>query len=156
MTVAGDVVVLEDWLEVDALVLNSCFVLFKDHVNLLFILATSEILATGKKGVTRSNGSNSRGWVFVNTNNCECFVDIGAEIDVSEESLGVSSLVLLGEGFELVSSEGEVHAGENLFELGACNTSLSQLIKITEELFNSDTLHHNYCLKTVFYIIRII
>lgn len=110
MAVAGDVVVLEDRFQVDALVLNSCLVLLKNHVDILIVLITSKILATGKKGITGGHGSNSSCWVLINSNDCKGFVDIGAEIDVSEESLGISGLVLLGEGFELVRSEGEVHA----------------------------------------------
>ena len=109
VAVARDVVVLEDWLQVDALVLDSRFVLLEDHVDFMVVLLARQVLATGKKSVTLGHGWDSRGWSFVNAGDGEGEVHVGAEICVSEEPLGVISLILLGQCLELVISQSKVH-----------------------------------------------
>lgn len=48
MAVAGDVVVLEDGLQVDALVLDSRLVFLQNCFNFLCVLLTSQVLSAGK------------------------------------------------------------------------------------------------------------
>jgi len=154
--VASDVVVLEHGLEVDALVLNLGLVLIEDVNDLLLHRGTSQVLSAGKEGIVLSDRSDTSGGRLIDTLNSERCVDVLAEIDVAEEALRVRSLVLLGEGLELIVGEGEVHGAENGFELGAGHAALPQLVKVAEELFNTDALHDYDGLQAVLNVARVV
>lgn len=40
--------------------------------------------------------------------------------------------------------------------MGASDSALSQLVKVSEKFFNSDSFHHNGCLETVLNIVRVV
>ena len=113
VAVASNVVVLENWLQVDALVLHLGLVLLKDLFDLLLHGRTCKVLASSKKSVILSDGGNASGGSLVDALNSESSVDVLAEVDVAEEALRVRGFVLLGQGLELIVSEGEVHGGED-------------------------------------------
>ena len=71
MAVAGDVVVLKDRLQVDALVLHLSLVLLQDVINLLLHGCTCQVLATSKKSVVLSDGGNTSGGILVDALNGE-------------------------------------------------------------------------------------
>ena len=48
MAVAGDIIILEDWLQVDALVLDSRLVFLQNCLNFLSVLLSSKVLSAGK------------------------------------------------------------------------------------------------------------
>ena len=150
VAVARDVVVLKDWLEVNALVFHRSSVLFKNLVDFSFILIAGEVFAAGKQSVTLGHGGDSCRRRLVNARDRECAVHVGAEVCVAEEALGVLGLVLLGQRLELVVSECKVHGAENLLELLARNSALPQLVKVSEELLNTDAFHYNGGFKSVF------
>ena len=149
MTVAGDVVVLEHGLQVNALVLDGGTVLLKDSLDLVVVLVASKVLSAGEESVSLSDGNDSGSGSLVNTLDGESSVHVGAEVSVAEESLGISGLVLLGKSLELIVSEGKVHGGKDGFELVSGDTTLAELIEITEELLNTDSLHDNDSLESV-------
>ena len=149
VTVAGNVEVLEDGLKVNALVLDGGTVLFKDFLDLLLVLITRKVLSTGQKSVALGDLGNSSRGILVDSGQSESSVDVGAEVGVAEEPLGVSSLVFQGQGLELIVRQGEVHRGKDRFELVAGDATLSKLVEIAEEFFNSHTLHDDNGLKTV-------
>jgi hypothetical protein len=149
VTVAGNVEVLEDGLKVNTLVLDSGTVLFKDSLDLLLVLITRKVLSAGQKSVALGDWGNSSRGILVNSGHSESSVDVGAEVGVAEEPLGVSGLVLQGQGLELVVRQGEVHGGKDRFELVTGDATLSKLVEIAEEFFNSHTLHDDNGLKTV-------
>jgi len=109
VTIASDIVVLEDRLKVNALVLNSSFVLFEDSINLSCVLFTSKVLSTGKKSVSSVDWGNSCCWSLINSSDSECAVDVCTEISVTEEAFRVCRLVLLGQSFKFIVGQGEVH-----------------------------------------------
>lgn len=150
MAVAGDIVVLEDGFQVDALVLDSRLVLFEDCINLVCALLSSQVLPAGKQGVSGSDGGDSSSRCLVNSRDREGGVYIGDEVDVPKEALRVRCLVLFSESFELVVGQSEVHAREDGLELGACHTTLSQPVKVAEEFLDSDALHDYSSLEPVF------
>ena len=149
MAVLGDVEVLEDGFEVNTVVLDSCAIFVEDHLHFSVISTTCKVLATGKKSVVGGDGGDTSGWVLVDSSDGESFVDVGDEINVTEETLWVGRLVLLGKSLELVVSQVEVHGGEDGFELVASNAALSELIKISEEFFDSHALHDDHGLDAL-------
>lgn len=50
----------------------------------------------------------------------------------------------------------EVEHGENTLELVLGNFSLSELIEIKEEFLDSDSLHDNVMLKSIFDIVGVV
>lgn len=113
MAILGDIIVLEDRFQVNALGLDSGTVFLKNLLDLLIILDAGKVLATGQKRVILGHsGDTSRG-CLVNSRNGECRVDVSDEGLVGEEALRVSSLVLLGESFEFIVGESEVHCGQD-------------------------------------------
>ena len=149
MTVAGDVVVLEHGLQVNALVLDGGTVLLKDSLDLVVVLVASKVLSTGEESVSLGDGNDSGSGSLVNALDGESSVHVGAEVSVAEESLGISGLVLLSKSLEFVVSESKVHGGKDGFELVSGDTTLAELIEITEELLNTDSLHDNDSLESV-------
>lgn len=157
MTILSDIVVLEHRLQVNTLVFNGCSVFFKDVINLGSVLSrSSKVLSASQKSVILGDSCNSCRWSLVNSLNGECSVDICNEVFVAEEALWVCSLILLGQSLELVISEREIHRGKDGFELGASDSALSQLVKVSEKFFNSDSFHHNCCLETILNIVRVV
>ena len=109
VTVASDVVVLEHGFQVDALVFNRSFVLFKNFIDFLVVLVASKVFTAGEKSVSGGDGSDSSRWRLVNARDREGFVHVCAEVYIAEEALWISCLVLFGEGLELVVGQREVH-----------------------------------------------
>ena len=149
MAVAGDIIILEDGLQVDALVLDSRLVFLQNCINLLCVLLTSKVLSAGKKGISGSGSGDSSSRCLVNSRDREGGVYIGDEVDVPKEALRVRCLVLLGQSFELIVGQREVHAREDRLKLGARHTTLSQLVKVAEEFLDSNALHDDGSLEPV-------
>ena len=156
MTVASDIVVLEHWLQVNALVFNRSFVLFKNIIDFLLVLFASKVFSAGEKSVSSSDRGDSSRWRLVNARDREGSVHVCAEVYIAEEALWIGCLVLLGEGLELVVGQGEVHGAEDLLELWASDAAFSELVEIAEELFNTDSLHYDGGLETILNIRGII
>ena len=133
----------------DALVFNSSFVLFENSVDILFVLFAGKVLSAGEKSVSGSDRSDSSRWRLINARDREGFVHVSAEVNIAEEALWISRLVLLGEGLELIVGQREVHGGEDRFELHTGNAALSELVKVAEELLNTDALHDNCSLEAI-------
>ena len=113
MTILGDVKVLEDWLQVDADVLNCDTVLSQDLLHFVVVAATGQVLAASEKGVVLSHGRDAGRRGLVDSGDRKSSVDVSNEVSVAEEALGISRLVLLGESLEFVIRQGEVHGREN-------------------------------------------
>ena len=156
MTVASDIVVLEDWFQMDALVLDGSLVFLENLVDLGIVLIASQVLAAGEESVASGHAWDACRGGLVDSGSGEGAVHVGAEFSVSEESLRIISLVLLGERLELVVGQGEVHGAENSFELWASDAAFSELVEIAEELFNTDSLHYDGGLETILNIRGII
>lgn len=143
MAVFSTVEVLEDGLKVDAADLDGLAVLIKDSANLLFSAASLEVLAAGEQSVILSNGWDADGRGLVNAGGGECLVNASDESDVVEETLGVISLVPCSKRVILFSCEVEIKLGKDRVELVLSHVTLSQFVEVEEELFDTDTLHHN-------------
>ena len=109
VAVAGDVVVLKDWFQVNALVFDRSFVLFENLVDLIFVLVAGQVFASGEQGVACRHRCDPCRWRLVNTRDREGSVHVCAEVYIAEEALWVSRLVLLGQGLELIVGQREVH-----------------------------------------------
>ncbi len=110
MTILSDIVVLEHWLQVNALVLNGCSVFLKDVINFGSVLSrSSKVLSASQKSVVLGDSCNSCGWSLVNSLDSECSVDVCNKVFVAEEALWVCSLILFGQSLELIISECEIH-----------------------------------------------
>ena len=156
VTVASDVVVLEHWLQVNALVFNRSFVLFENIIDFLLVLFASKVFSAGEKSVSSSDRGDSSRWRLVNARDRKGSVHVCAEVYIAEEALWIGRLVLLGEGLELVVGQREVHGREDRFELHACDAALSELVEIAEELLDTDALHDNCSLETILDILGVI
>ena len=157
MTVLSNIKVLEDRFEVNALVFNSSSVLLQEFFHTIPLLwICSKIFPPSKKSIVLSDCSNSYGWIFVNSSCGECLIDIGVESSVIEESLWVISLIFIAEVFKFIVCQIEIHAWENGFELIPGDSALSQFVKVKEELFNSDSSHHNSGSKPIFNVFWVI
>jgi len=109
MAILGNIEVLENWLNVDALGVDGGPVLLEEVVNALLLLwVGGEVFSSGKEGVTLSLCGDSDGGVLIDSVGCESFIHTGNEGCVLEESLGVVSLVFVGKEFKLLVSELEV------------------------------------------------
>lgn len=97
VAVASDIVVLKDWLEVNALVFYGSFVLFKNLVDFSFILIACEVFAASEQSVSLCHGCDSRRRGLINARDCEGAVHVRAEVSVAEEALRVIGLILLGQ-----------------------------------------------------------
>jgi len=150
MTVAGDVVVLEHWFQVNALVLDLSAVRVENVFDFLGHGSTCQILSASQERVVFSDRGNASRWSLVNTRDRERRVNVFAEVGVTEEALRISSLVLFSERLKLVVGKIEVHGREDRFELGPSNATLAQLVEIAEEFFDADAFHHNDGLQPLF------
>ena len=157
MAVLGDVEVLEDWLEVDSHGLDSLSVLLKDGINLVSgCWVGAQVLSSGEEGVVGGDGGNLSGWGLVNTSDSEGLVDVGDKLSVLEEALWVVGGVLLSKGLKLIVGQGEVELGEDGFELSAGDSALSELVKISEELLNSDSSLNDSGTESILNIIWVV
>ena len=103
MAVLCDIKVLEDWFEVNALVLDGSSVLFQEVINSLHLFWVScKIFSSSEKRIVLSDSGNSCLWIFVDTSSCESFVDISYESCVLKEAFRVISLVFCGQKFKLI------------------------------------------------------
>ena len=109
VSIASDIIVLEDWLEVNALVFDRSFILFKNLVDFSFILLASQVFAASEQSVSLGHRGNSSSRVLVNACDCKGKIHVCTEVCVAEEALRVSCLVLLGQCLELVVGQSEVH-----------------------------------------------
>ena len=109
VAVAGDVVVLKDRFQVNALVFDRGFVLFENLVDLILVLVAGQVFASCEEGVACRHRCDSCCWRLVNTRNRKGSVHVCAEVYIAEEALWVSRLVLLGQGLELIVGQREVH-----------------------------------------------
>ena len=104
MAVAGDIIILEDGLQVDALVLDSRLVFLQNCFNLLSVLLSSQVLSSGKKSISGSDGGDSSSRCLVNSRDSKGGVHISDEVYVPKEALRIRSLILFSESFELIVS----------------------------------------------------
>ena len=104
MAVAGDIIILEDGLQVDALVLDSRLVFLQNCIDLLCVLLTSKVLSAGKKGISGSDSGDSSSRCLVNSRDSKGRVHISDEVYVPKEALRIRSLILFSESFELIVS----------------------------------------------------
>lgn len=114
--------------------------LVDDHI---IRVVAIEVLSASKNSVISSDSLNLGGWCLINTFCGESKVHVGSKCGIIEELLGVSGLILGSEVVKLVISHSEVHHGENALELVLGDTTLAELVKISEELFNAHSLHNN-------------
>ena len=103
----------------------------------------AQVLSSSKKGIVSCNWCDCGCWVLVNSGDGEGLVDAGNELSVSEEFLWVVGAVLVGQGLKFIISKVVVELRKNRFELKAGDSSLSEFVEITEELFNTDSLLNN-------------
>ena len=104
MAVAGDIVILEDGLQVDALVLDSRLVLLQNCINLRWVLLTSKVLSAGKKGISGSDSGNPSSRCLVNSRDRKGRVHISDKVYVPKEALRIRGLILFSESFKLIVS----------------------------------------------------
>ena len=109
MLVVSDVVVLEDGFQMNALIFNGNSVFFENVFDSLLILLTCKVLSASKKCISSLDWGNSGRRCLINTSNCESPVHICYEVSVTEETLGVSGLVLLGQSLEFIICQRKVH-----------------------------------------------
>ena len=111
MTIFSDIEVLEDWLQVNALVLNGLSVFFQELIHASHLIwVGGQVLPSRKKGIVLCDWSNCGLWVLVNSSNCESFVDICYEGSVLEESLWVLCGILVSQEFKFIVSQRKLHA----------------------------------------------
>jgi hypothetical protein len=152
MTIPSDVKVLEDWFQMDSHGLDSLSVLLKYFFDFVVLSWIAQVLSSGKESVILRVGIDSDSWVLVNSLDGESLVDVGHKVSVSEETLSILGGVLVSKGLKLILCEGEIHARENRFELCSGDSTLPQLVKVSEELFDSDSLHDNCSPESVLHI----
>lgn len=156
VTITCDIIVLENWLQVNALDLDLRAVQLENVVNLRTVSSTRQVLPAGQKRVVLRDRGNTSCWSLVDTLDCECSINIFAEIRVAEEALRISRLVLLRQCFELIVREREIHGGEDRFELRTSDATLAQLIKVPEEFLDTDAFHHDDGPQAVLDFVRIV
>ena len=100
--------------------------------------------------------SNYSGWLLLDTVSSERGVDIGAESFVVEHDFGVIGLVFQGKSIKLLSAQVEVEHGEDRLELVLGDLTLSKLVEVEEELFDSDSLHDDHRLESELDVKRVV
>ena len=133
----------------NSLVFDLNSVLLKDIIHLLVVLLTSQVLSAGQESIALGHWCHTSRRSLVNALNGEGLVHVLDEVDVAEEALWVISLILLGDSLELIVGQSKVHLTQDGFELRAGHTALSQLIKVTEEFLDTDSLHDDGSLKAI-------
>jgi len=155
MTVTCNVEILEARLEVHASLLDGFSVLTDNVVHVDSVLVGGQVLAAGKEGVVVVHSGDSGQRVLVNAGDGEGLVDAGGESHVVEEYLGIVSFVGVGQGFELILGELEVHGRKDSLELVSSHAALAEFIKISEELLNADAFHDYERTNSVLNVSRI-
>jgi len=157
MLVLGDIEILEHWLDVNSLDLHCLSILIENHVEFVnFLVGHTEILLSSESSVIDSYCSNISSWHFLDTISSKGSINISAELNVIEHNFWVVGLVLKRKRFKLLERHVEVQHRKNRLELVLCNFSSSQLVEIVEEFFDSNSLHDDVMLKSLFNIIWVI
>lgn len=155
MLILGNIKILEHGSQVDSLNFYTFLILLKDTLNAINLrISHFKILSSSLDCVINCNGSDLGSWVLLDVIGSECFVDRGTEANVIEFLFW--SLVLFKQRIVFFSCQIEVQHWHDTLKLGLSNMSFSELIKINEEFFNSDSLHDNSMLKSIFNISRIV
>lgn len=150
MSVHCSIKVLELWFQVNSSVLYSCPILLKNIPELLFFFSCPfEILSSCCKGIFLGNGFYWSYWVFVDTFLCEGRVNCVTEAEVVKHVFRCFSFIFLRQSLEFGICKLEIEHWKYTLELVNSNLSLSELIEISEELFNSDSLHNNESLESL-------
>ena len=112
--VPGDIKILEHWLQMDSLDLDSLSVLLENRIYLRnFVIAHLEVLLSCERCIFDSYWSNSGLWNLLDTIGCKSRINISAELNVIEHLLWVVGLVLFTKRFKLFESQVEVQHREN-------------------------------------------
>jgi hypothetical protein len=115
-----------------------------------------EVLSASFERIVDGLSSYSLQRIFLNALNRECFVDAGSEGHVVEENFSIVCLILIAKSIKFCFLKSEIQNREDTHELRSCNSSLAELVKVSEELFNSDALHDNHGTNTVFNIFGVV
>ena len=91
------------------------------------------------------DGSDTNNRCFFDTGCSEGFVDFGTESSIVKELFGVVGFIFLGKCIILFIGQFEIQLAKNAAELGLSDMSLAEFVEVVEELFDSNTLHHNSC-----------
>ena len=95
MLVPSDIEILEHWLQMDSLDLDSLSVFLKNCVHLRnFLIVHLEVLLSSERCVIDSYWSNSSLWNLLDTIGCKSRVNVSAEFNVVEHLLWVVGFVL--------------------------------------------------------------
>jgi len=157
MTVLSDIKVLEHGFEIESFVLDGLPILRDDFIDhLLFLSQVIQVLSSCQGGVIRGDGLHHRVRVLVYSLHRECLVDKVAEGKVVELAIWIVSLVLFSQSLELVISVVEVQHGKNGLELIDGDLPFSQLVEISEEFLNPNSLHDHCCLEPPLYVLRVV
>ena len=113
---------------------------------LLFIGSTVQIFAPCRYSVVLGNRLHRNSRILIDSLLSESKVDVVAESRVAEMAIFV---IFVSEGLEFGLGKSEVEHGEHCAELRHSDLALAELVKISEELFYSDSLHDNLCLKAL-------
>lgn len=159
-----DIEVLEHWLQVNSLDLDSGPVLLHDVADDLLLLRSHvQVLPSGRHGVLDRDRCHLGKRGLLDTVGGEGAVDVVAEVGVIEEGIRAVhgawvefGLVLESQGIEFFSGQIEVEHGQDGLELLLGHSAFSKLIEIDEELFNSDSFHHDQGLEPFFNVGRIV
>lgn len=141
VSVFGDIEALELGLHAYSSDLDSVLVLAEELLNEGIISVVSEVLSPGQKGVLLSDGLDHVRWVLVHSFLGERRIDVLAEIVVVEHV--VLSFVFSDNVVEFIVSEREIEHRNDSLELVGSYFSLSELVEISEEFFDSYSLHHD-------------
>jgi len=109
MSIASDIEILEDGLEVNASLFDGVNVLSHNVLNVNVGCSISKVLSASADGIARLDSVNTDVRVLVNASDGEGLVDASGESNVVEENLGVVSLVLVGKRLKFIFSQSEVH-----------------------------------------------
>ena len=157
MSILGDIKVLEDWFEMDSHGLDSLLVLIQNLVNSgAKLWVSAQVLSSCKESIVLGDWSNDSCWCLINSSDSESLVDVGHKLSVFEETLRVCSAVLVGNRLELIVSQVVVELGKDGFELSAGNSSLSELIEVTEVLLDTDSSLDDGGTKSVLNVLWIV
>ena len=142
----------------DPLDSDCLFVLGKDTIDhCLFLGGELQVLAARWNGIFDSDRGNLGRWILLDTIGRKGTVDTRTEVLVVDHVLRViRSLVFGGQSTEFFGREVEAQHGQDLFELVLGDLASSELIKIEEELFNTDPLHHNSSLEALLDVLGVV
>ncbi len=88
--------------------------------------------------------------VFINSFSSKCQIDIVAKSKVVECSFRISCSVSVSQRVKFFIGQIEVQHGQDLLELRDSHLSFPQLVKVSEELLNSHSLHYYSSLESLF------